>query len=192
MSDSIKLHNDSTQWQRIGYRLRQFFVGLQAQVTDDELRMVAELLPPALLIRFLQMSVDAQRHSLNVLASVRAAGFIQPEMALAALLHDVGKVAAGESGLHLGLWLRGPLVILEALWPQFLPRFSSADANTGWRYLLYVQQEHPRIGANWARAGGCPPLACWLIEHHQDKVVEQASEQERKWLAALQQADASN
>lgn len=192
MSGSIWPSNSSTQWQRIGYRLRQFFTGLQAQVTVDELRMVTELLPPTLLTRFQQMPVDAQRHSLNVLASVRVAGFTQPEMALAALLHDVGKVAAAESGVRLGLWLRGPLVIVEALWPQALRRLRSADVSTGWRYLLYVQQEHPQIGAAWARLAGCPRLTCWLIEHHQDKVVEQASEQEQKWLAVLQWADANN
>jgi hypothetical protein len=192
MGASTMPHNGGTQWQRVVYRLRQFVTGLQAQVTVDELHMVAELLPTALLLRFQQMPVDAQRHSLNVLAAVRAVGFTQREMALAALLHDVGKVAAIESGVSLGLWLRGPLVILEALWPQALQRLCSADASTGWRYLLYVQQEHPRIGATWARAAGCPPVTCWLIDHHQDKVLEQASEQERNWLAVLQQADASN
>jgi hypothetical protein len=154
--------------------------------------MVADLLPRALLSRFQQMPVDAQRHSLNVLASVQADGFTQPEMALAALLHDVGKVAAAESGVSLGLWFRGPLVLLEALWPQALRNLSSPHPSTGWRYLLYVQQEHPRIGAAWAQAAGCPLLSCWLIEHHQDKAVEPASDQERCLLLALQQADASN
>lgn len=179
-------------WQRYRYRLRQFFQGLRAQVTAADYELVKTLLPPAAWPLFVQMPRDAQRHGLNVLTNVRQAGFEQPELLIAALLHDVGKCAAARNGIQLGLWQRGPLVILEALWPAGLRRFASPDPQSGWRYLLYVHLEHPHIGAVWAQQAGCPPLACWLIAQHQEKAPHTPDPKQLSLLNVLQTADDSH
>jgi hypothetical protein len=174
------------------YRLRQFFSGVVAQVSTVETQAIEQLLPVAALILFRQMPVDAQRHSLNVLHSLQTTGRVHPALAIAALLHDVGKLAAIQAGIGLTLWWRGPLVLLETFAPSLFYRLAHADPASGWRYLIYVQREHPRIGADWAKKAGCPPLACWLIEHHQQKGLLAASQLEQELLAALQWADGKN
>jgi len=180
------------------YRLHQFFQGFNAQVSEAERQAVAQLLPAPAFALFERMPVDAQRHSLNVLYTLQAVGHQEPDLAVAALLHDVGKVAADEAGVRLGLWLRGPLVILEALAPALLNKLATADVQKGWRYALHVHLTHPVIGARWAEQAGCTQPACWLIAYHQDAVrwanigVPPELEIHYQWLIALQQADGAN
>ncbi len=180
------------------YRFRQFFRGFNAQVSEAERQGISQLLPEPAVVLFERMPVDAQRHSLNVLYTLQAAGHREPDLAAAALLHDVGKVAADEAGVRLGLWLRGPLVILEAVAPALLDNLATDDVQKGWRYALYVHLTHPTIGAQWAEQVGCSRTTCWLIAHHQSVVhlaetgMQPEVETLRQWLVALQQADGSN
>lgn len=174
------------------YRLRQFWHGLHATVTTDELTKAAGTLPPAAFALFQQLPIDGQRHSLNVLQSLEDEGSVPQPLAIAALLHDVGKVAATEAGLEINLWWRGPLVLLETFAPQLLTRLCSPDPQHGWRYLFYVHQEHPQIGAAWAMDAGCNELACWLIAHHQDRLAFHADDERCPLLARLQRADNAN
>jgi len=174
------------------YRLRQFQHGWHATVTTDELTKAAAILPPAAFVLFQQLPIDGQRHSLDVLKSLEEeeeeTAVSQP-LAIAALLHDVGKAAAAEAGLAINLWWRGPLVLLETFVPALLTRLCSSEPQHGWRYLLYVHQEHPAIGAHWAAETGCSALACWLIAHHQDQLALHADSNEKSLLARLQRAD---
>ena len=165
-------------------------------------------LPPAGLACFRQMPVDAQRHSLNVLTTLQRAGWHDPDLAAAALLHDSGKVAASAAGLTFNAWIRTALVLMEAVAPRLAARLAAEDATGGWRYLLHVHLAHPRIGARWAEADGCSPLTCWLIAHHQDKPKpaqempdprwtasaqpQQCTEHRKRLLTALQWADSRN
>jgi len=199
---------------RITRRIRQFVRGITASVSAEELQQAAQFLPTAGLTRFQQMPVDAQRHSLNVLTTLQRAGWDDPDLAAAALLHDAGKLAAAKAGLSLNAWVRTALVLIETFAPGLAARLTVKDAAGGWRYLLHVHLTHPRIGAHWAGADGCSPLTCWLIAHHQDKtgraeaVLTSADDSEIRWaegrgrqgaaedrmrlLAALQWADSQN
>ena len=185
------------------YRLRQFFQGLHARITPAEQQMIVHVLPERAATLFFRLPLDAQRHSLNVLHTLQAAGYQQADLAVAALLHDVGKLAADEAGLRLNLWLRGPLVLLEAIAPQYLEQLATDDVKQGWRYALYVHRQHPQIGAAWARSAGCTTLACWLIESHQCYQLDDQLEHgmtnsasgkldKATLLLALQWADARN
>lgn len=176
---------------RVLYRVGQFWAGLRARVAAEETALAQRILGPRAAALFRAMPVDAQRHSLDVLASLGAAAQTEPALAVAALLHDAGKVAAAHSGL--GLWLRGPLVLLEALLPGLAAAWALDNPRAGWRYVLYVQTHHPAIGAAWAAQAGCSELACWLIAHHQDRLESiQADARRRELLAALQRADAAH
>ncbi len=174
------------------YRLRQFWLGLQADVTRDELKQAADILPPAAFLLFSRLPVDGQRHSLNVLESLQTQTETVLPLAAAALLHDVGKVAATDAGVAITLWWRGPLVLLESFAPSLLNHLASPDPKSHWRYLFYVHQEHPKIGAAWAAAAGCSPLTCWLIAHHQEKLVWGPQSEWEQLLARLQWADSRN
>jgi hypothetical protein len=177
---------------RIFYRLRQFWQGLHATVTPADRALVAQVLPAASFTLFAQLPRDAQRHSLNVLQLLQTVGPLHADLAVAALLHDVGKLAADQAGVRINLWLRGPLVLLEAWCPNWLRGQGRADPAAGWRYALYVHFAHPAIGATWARDAGCTPLACWLIAQHQAIAPPTASVEAQKLLVALQWADSRN
>ncbi len=191
---------------RILRRIRQFVRGITASVSAEELQQAARILPPAGLARFRQMPVDAQRHSLNVLNTLRRSGWDDRDLLAAALLHDAGKLAAAKAGLSFNAWVRTALVLMEAFTPGLAARVCVEDATGGWRYLLHVHLTHARIGARWAEADGCSPLTCWLIAHHQDKTgqadaalpspgdpePQRTAEERRRLLAALQWADGRN
>jgi len=177
---------------RLFWRIRQFVRGLLAHVDADEMLVVARTVPKAALCRFCEMPLDGQRHSLNVLYTLLAAGWDDPDLAAAALLHDVGKVAGNAAGISLSPWLRGPLVLLNAMAPARLARLASDNPATGWRFLLHVHREHPAIGAAWATVDGCSELICWLIEHHQDKSHHRPADTREELLALLQWADRKN
>jgi hypothetical protein len=179
-------------WARVRYRVGQFFRGLTATVDPGEMLIAARLLPKPALVRFSQMPLDAQRHSLDVLQSLQKVGYNHPALASAALLHDVGKIAAESAGYRLNLWLRGPLVLLCALAPSWVPRLAEDDPARGWRYVLYVHLHHPEIGAKWAEADGCSEFTCWLIAHHQDQLLQPPRSYREQLLAVLQWADNQN
>jgi hypothetical protein len=151
------------------------------------------VLPATALPLFAAMPVDAQRHSLSVLDTLWALGQDHPDLAIAALLHDCGKVAAAQGGVKIGLWLRGPLVLVDAFFPRLSMRWASPNPLHGWRYALYVQREHPAIGAAWAAQAGCSSLSCWLIAQHQTPLkAVVGSDEACELLMALQYADAGN
>lgn len=183
-------------WQTGYYRLRQFWRGWFATIDPAELQHALAYLPPPAQMRFQALPIDAQRHSLNVLQTLQQRSAVPDDLtddlAAAALLHDIGKLAADEAGLRINLWVRGPLVLLEKVAPRWLERWASPEATQGWRYLLYVHLGHPTIGAQWATAWGCTPLTCWLIAHHQDKLTATPGNEAEQLLILLQWADSLN
>lgn len=171
------------------YRVGQFFRGFSAQVTPEEVVNAARRMPPGGVTLFMQMPVDAQRHSLNVLAALDAEGGMSDDLAAAALLHDVGKIAAEG---QISLWTRGPLVLVETFAPGLIARL--AAPTSGLRYALWVHQEHPAIGAAWARQVQCSERTCRLIARHQDQLPSSSAtdDEETHLLWRLQSADNRN
>lgn len=181
------------QWQRLPYRLRQFWRGLHPTVTPAEVKAAAAILPPAAFALFQRLSVDAQRHGLNVWQTLaRQPDQLPDDLAVAALLHDVGKMATVTAGLSINVWWRSLLVLLEMSAPALLTRWAVADPQAGWRYLFHVHLAHPAIGAEWAAASGCSPVTCWLIAQHQDKGAAASNSPAAQLLARLQWADSQN
>lgn len=186
---------------RIRYRVGQFRRGLTARVAPEEQVLVGQILTRQAQALFERLPVDVQRHSLNVLHAVHATGVRDPDLDAAALLHDVGKLAADAGGVRLNPWLRSSLVLLEASSPHLLARVANANPASAWRYAAYVHREHPRLGAEMATAAGCSELTCWLIQHHQDHKVpgqeiagenRDSDERRRQLLQILQAADNSS
>jgi len=191
----MPVHSATPAWRLWAYRVRQFLMGWRATVQPTELAAALHYLPVSASVRFQQLPKDAQRHSLNVLQTLQRRATtvpIVPDLAAAALLHDVGKLAADKAELRINLWVRGPLVLLEAFAPYLLTRWAAADRQQGWRYLLYVHERHPAIGAQWAKEWGCSALTCWLIEHHQDVIATEPTSEAEHLLRSLQAADSAN
>jgi hypothetical protein len=179
------------RWQRSYYRFGQFYKGLLAGAQKADESAAKAVLTPTELALFRRMPPDARQHSLGVLQTLQAEAPVPHDLAVAALLHDVGKVAADEAGAYLGLWLRGPIVLAEAFAPAWLTRLADARPSSSLRYALYVQIHHPAIGAMWAQQAGCNELTCWLIASHQEKLPTD-DQTRRELLARLQAADNMN
>ena len=153
---------------------------------------------------FKRMPANDRQHALAVAQTLLQAGYHQPALMQAALLHDVGK-SIGQPLVH-----RVIIVLLQAFWPGVLRRLETPVATVcpslashpaamdvldnvaWWRRPFVIHAQHPYIGAVWARAAGCEPLAVTLIARHQDTINDEASGAEAELLALLQWADDLN
>jgi hypothetical protein len=178
-------------WRSIRYRLGQFLRGLRAEVNRGDESLASKLLSVQELAIFRRMPADARHHSLSVLKTLQKDSPVPHDLAVAALLHDAGKAAATEAGAYLGLWLRGPIVLAEAIAPHWLSQLTDAQPSASLRYALHVQLHHPEIGAEWAQQAGSSELTCWLIAKHQEKLPA-SNEPQHEMLARLQAADEVN
>lgn len=130
------------------HRVSQFFSHVTARVSDDEAAVARSVLPPGGWSLFAAMPVADRRHGLDVVARLREAGWDDPDLLAAALLHDAAK------GHRLRLWHRVGGVLLEALAPRLLARLASPDPESrGYAWHLYLH--HPQLSAEAAVAAGC-------------------------------------
>jgi hypothetical protein len=138
------------------HRVEQFIGHLRARVEPDEADLARRLLPGAAWPLFARMPVADRRHALDVVARLRAAGREDPDLLVAALLHDCAK------GRRLRLWHRVAGVLLDALAPRALARLASADPRS-WRYPFHLYLRHAQLSADAAAAAGCSPRAVAFI-----------------------------
>lgn len=177
-----------------GYRVKQYVNGLNASISAEDWLVIRSILTSDESELFARMPVEMQKHSIDVLSALKRAGHLHSELAVAALLHDVGKITADQAGVRLSLWLRSILVLWEKIWPGGLAQFASRETAHGWRYSAYVHLHHPTIGAELAATAGVGPTARWLIAVHQIKDHakldrESVPENGLELLSALQRAD---
>ncbi len=135
-------------------KVRQFGRHLFGRVAPVERAALAEWVTPAQLALFDAMHRADQRHGLDVVRTLRAAGHEEPELLLAGLLHDAGK------GRDVGLWHRvawslgerygGSVTALASR----LPGFAAAFARIA---------RHSERSAELALAAGCSRLTAELI-----------------------------
>jgi hypothetical protein len=161
------------------YRVRQFFNALGAYIrplTAAERAEARAWLPRTAWPLFDAMPRNDQRHSLNVLRSLRTAGHRDPALLQAALLHDVAKSTGGVTLLH-----RVAVVLLKGVRPDWADRMvrTAPPARDNLRYPFWAHANHPRLGAEMAAAAGCDPLAVTLIRRHQD--VSSREKERRLW-----------
>ena len=163
----------SSWWAR---KIRQTFRYATGRVSADERREVAELLTPSQLALFDSMHPADQRHGLDVVRSLRAAGRTEHDLLLAGLFHDAGK--GSSTGLasrvawslsdRYGGWVR-PLA-------RVLPGVGAG---------LERMDGHAQRSAELALAAGCSALTADLIRN-------QASPRDARLGAALLAADEAN
>jgi hypothetical protein len=173
-------------FQAVFYRVRQFVSAWLARVSPEELREADEFLPPGAQELFRKMSAPDQRHSLNVMRTLRRAGHSQADLLAAALLHDVGKSAA-----KIYPWHRAIIVLGKRFAPGLLAWLTSGEPR-GLRRPFVIHCQHMGIGAQWAAQAGCSPLTVSLIRRHQEALRREPQNEEERLLVALQQADSVN
>jgi len=179
--------------QRAAYRVRQFGWAVAAwwqRPATDELEAARRVLPEGGWRVFTAMPAADQTHALKVWADLRGAGYDDPALAQAALLHDAAKRPGGVTLIH-----RVAVVLIKAFAPG---RWSKLKAQPepprrSLLYPLWAHANHPLTGARLAGQVGCHPQAVDLIRRHQDPLppAAQWTAQDRL-LAALQKADDDN
>jgi hypothetical protein len=157
-------------------KIRQFVRHLTGRVSATERNALATWLTAAQVALFASMHRADQRHGLDVVADLRAAGHDDPELLLAGLLHDASK------GPSVGIWHRVAWALGEhhGAWIHRL-----AAHLPGFRAALERIREHPDRSAELALAAGSSARTADLIRHQTAPVDPGAGE-------ALRLADGRN
>lgn len=157
------------------HRVGQFVAHVRARVSPEQDAFAARLLPPGAARLFADMPIADRRHGLEVAQRLSAAGFDDPELLAAALVHDAGK------GRRMRLWHRVAAVMVDAVAPRLLARIASSDpASAGYPFHLYLH--HGPLSADAALAAGCSARTAAFIRGS-------ASGADARLAAALHAAD---
>lgn len=181
---------------QITYRVGQFWKALRSSPDQADLKLAGAYLTPAQIDLFSRMQPAEQAHGVRVLKHLLADPLSQepePDLLVAALLHDVGK-----SRYPLALWERVFIVLLKSLLPQYSRRWGAESAaiedrldRFSWHRPMIISEQHPDWGAEMAALAGASPLTVSLILRHQDVVDDDPLTMEDRLLKRLQAADSA-
>ena len=101
------------------------------------------------------MHIADQRHGLDVVAALRAQGVVEPDVLVAALVHDAGK---GDTGV----WPRVVFTLGER-YGRWV--WAAASILPGFRAALRRLDGHAESSAVMAEAAGCSPRTVELIRN---------------------------
>ena len=134
-------------------KVRQLLAHLRARVSVAERSALGGWASDAQVAVFDAMTVADQRHGLDVVAALRRAGIVDPDVLVAGLLHDAGKGATGAFPR-----------IVHSLGQAFGPWLVSLMARLpGMGATLTRLAEHPEHSAAMAAAAGCSERTVELI-----------------------------
>lgn len=169
------------------YRIWQFWQIVRARpLTDEASAEIQEILTEPQFALFQRFACNDQWHSYRVMKMLQTAGHDDPDLLVAALLHDVGKTK-----VNISIWHRSIIVLSYAFSSRRVERWGEGEA-VGWKRPFVVKAQHPVWGAEMAEAVGTSPQALALIRRHQDRLAETAVTKEDKLLRVLQWADDQN
>jgi hypothetical protein len=137
-------------------KVRQAWRHVFGRVSDAERRGLRGWLSAPQLVLFEAMHRADQRHGLDVLALLRAEGHDDPELLLAAILHDCSK------GRSVRLWHR----VAWSLGERYGERVHDLLAPLpGFRMAFERLRHHAEDSARLARQAGCSERTADLIRH---------------------------
>ncbi len=142
-------------------RIQQGVRALIAFTRAVDYDLAGQYLNDAQLALFKRMKRSEQLHSLNVL---RHLGNPIPDVAVAALLHDCGKIL-----YPLAIWQKSVAVITRKIAPNYYHRWSKKSPTHWWYRAFVVAEHHPQWGADLVAETGASDQTVWLIAHHADK-----------------------
>ena len=168
------------------YRLWQFWRLISKRIAPAELDQVRGWLTPTLFDVFCKLNPAERHHAYCVRQTLIAQGHTDPDLLIAALLHDVGK-----SQMRLAVWEKVVIVLGNKFAPRTARVWGGRRGPSRWWERPFVNYcQHPDWGANMVQAAGGAPLVVELIRRHQDKISP--ADPIYKLLSALQSADNSN
>ncbi len=170
---------------RIIYRARQFWRTVFLKTDLLDLTEARERLSPSQWALFDQLQPAEKAHALRMLRALLEGGENQPDLLLAALLHDVGKLRYQLNPIE-----RVMVVAAQAIIPRTAQHWGATpaagwEALPGWRKAFVVSEHHAEWGAQLAHQAGVSPLAEALIRRHHNPAIDQVGEIETRLLHAL-------
>lgn len=168
-------------------RLRQGLRALTAFARPVDLALAGSTLNEAQLALFRQMKRSEQQHSLAVLRTLLDEAPVPHDLAVAALLHDVGKTR-----YPLAVWMKTATVLLKALLPGLAQRWADGNPRNWLQRGLVVSKHHPAWSAELVAQTGASESALWLIRHHQSRAAALDAHPDAPLLRRLQRADDAN
>lgn len=166
-------------------RIEQGMRALFAFAAPVDLHLARRYLSPKELSAFQKMSRAEQLHSLQVLRRLlREAGRLPPALAVAALMHDVGK-----SRYHLAVWQKTLAVLVKRLSPDLAARLGRGEKLSVWRAPFVLSVQHAKWSAEILRGCDTAADALWLVEHHQADAASLPDHAQLASLRRLQRAD---
>jgi len=148
------------------HRLRQVAVSLAPRQRPVE---PVELASTPRTARLFAALAPHDRRHLRAVHSACVRNGLSPDVALAGLLHDIGK--ASLSGRRVTLADRSLRVVLAGWRPDLLSRLSRAPA-PGWRLGLLLADRHAALGADRLTALGWPAAIVAAVREHQSGAAE--------------------
>lgn len=144
-----------------------------------------ERLTPAQWELFSRLQSSEQVHAIAVFRKLLEQGENQPDLLVAALLHDIGKLQ-----YRLNLFERAMIVVAKALVPRKSRRWGKMPTRgwedlPGWRKAFILAEQHAVWGAEMARKVGVSPLSEALIRHHHHLPKEDTDQLESNLLRKL-------
>ena len=168
------------------YRIWQFWQIVRARpLTEEATIEIQQILTAAQFELFQQFDWNDQWHSYRVMEMLQTAGHNDPDLLVAALLHDVGKTK-----VKISIWHRSLIVLAYALSSDTIDNWGQGEA-VGWKRPFVVKAKHPDWGADMVEVAGATPQALSLIRRHQD-CLQTAVTEEDELLLLLQWADDQN
>ena len=168
---------------RLTYRSRQFWNALLSpskRVTNEAL---LPHLNSAQIVLFRRMQPAEQVHAYQIFKRLETAGQTTPDLLIAALLHDVGKIL-----VPLSVFDRVVIVLGKHLFGKAALRWAEGTPHR-WRLPFVVAEKHAEWGAELASQSGASSLTVELIRRHHDRPVRNPDSHKEYLLAALQAAD---
>jgi hypothetical protein len=174
------------------YRFQQGMRALVAWARPVDDAQAERYLTPPLFALYCQMRRTERQHSLRVLNGLLDAGYTQPDLLTAGLLHDVGKIRA-----PFFLPEKVVVVLTRAVFPALFYRWGShADRDytrfpgiLSWRRPFAISVQHPAWSADIVAEAGGSALVVDLIRRHADPLPDPPRTEADRLLAALQSVD---
>jgi hypothetical protein len=158
-----------------------FAQGIDHQIVQDTLDLNQRDL-------FYQMRHVEQLHTIRVLKDIQRQAQATPhDLAVAALLHDVGK-----SRYPFSLWQRTLAVLLRRFLPGVYHRWSAGNPANRLKRGPIIAAHHAAWSADLVAQTDATERALWLIRHHADDLDQHIGHSHYHLLARLKQADDAN